>query len=94
MQLQLYATWIFYAVLVDLCQQVASHLKKPLDRISVEMVFRSIYHYGRAVLRGEVGSFYHYLRQRQERLGIIKAKRKRHRLSAEQNKKLWATANA
>ena len=45
-QLQIYATLIFYAVLLTICQQVAQVLGEPLERISVEMVFRAFYHYG------------------------------------------------
>ena len=52
-QLQIYATLIFYAVLLTICQQVAEALGEPLERISVEMVFRAFYHYSRAVQRGE-----------------------------------------
>ena len=44
-QIQLYATWIFYAVLNDLCADVALALGQPLERISMEMVFRSLYHF-------------------------------------------------
>ncbi len=47
-QIQIYATWIFYAVLVDVCRQVAVVLGQPQDRISVEMVYRSFYHFSRA----------------------------------------------
>jgi Transposase DDE domain len=43
-QLPLSATLIFYAVLVMLCQQIAQALGEPLERISVEMVFRAFYH--------------------------------------------------
>jgi IS4 transposase len=40
-QVQIYATLLFYAVLVTLCQQVAQALGEPLERISVEMVCRA-----------------------------------------------------
>jgi len=40
-QLQIYATLIFYAVLVTICQQIAQALGEPLARIAVEMVFRT-----------------------------------------------------
>src|SRR3989442_3052124 len=40
---------IFYTVLLTICQQVAQVLGEPLERISVEMVFRALYHYSRAV---------------------------------------------
>ena len=38
-QIQIVATWIFYAVLNNLCAQVAVALPQPLETISVEMVF-------------------------------------------------------
>jgi hypothetical protein len=41
-QVQIYATWVFYAVLIDLCQEVADLLGEPVERISVEMVFRGL----------------------------------------------------
>ena len=37
-QLQLYATLIFSAVLLTICQQVAEVLGEPLERLAVEMV--------------------------------------------------------
>ncbi len=43
-----FATWIFYAVLNDLCSQVAVALNQPKECISVEMVFRGLYHFARA----------------------------------------------
>lgn len=42
-QLQLYATFLFYLVLLNVCQQVAQSLNEPLEQISVEMVFRAFY---------------------------------------------------
>jgi DDE family transposase len=54
-QLQLYATLLFYLVLLHVCQQVAQSLNEPLERISVEMVFRAFYHYSRALTREETG---------------------------------------
>lgn len=41
-QLQLWATWILYAILVDLTDEVAQHLNKPFARISIAMVYRSL----------------------------------------------------
>ena len=37
-QLQIWATWLFYAVLVDLGDSVADELSLPFDRISLEMI--------------------------------------------------------
>jgi hypothetical protein len=42
-QWQLYATLVFYALLVTICQQVAQAPGEPLERTSVEMVFRAFY---------------------------------------------------
>ena len=38
-QVQRYATLLFYAVLVTICHQVAQALGEPLERLSVERVF-------------------------------------------------------
>lgn len=40
-ELQLWATWILYAVLVDLTDAVAEALRRPFAEISMEMVYRS-----------------------------------------------------
>ena len=52
-QLQIWATWLFYAVLVDLGDAIADAMALPFDRISLEMVFRGIYHFSQAYLRGD-----------------------------------------
>src|ERR671922_1089423 len=78
-QLQIYATLIFYAVLLTICQQVAQVLGEPLERISVEMVFRALYHYSRAVERGEADNLVLFLAEHAKLLGIVKRWRKRHR---------------
>jgi hypothetical protein len=77
-QLQIYATLIFYAVLLMICQQVAEVLGEPLERISVEMVFRALSHYGRAVQRGEYEELILFLTEHAKLLGIVKRWRKRH----------------
>jgi hypothetical protein len=78
-QLQIYATLIFYAVLLTICQQVAEVLGEPLERISVEMVFRAFYHYSRAVQRGEADDLVQFLAEHAKLLGIVKRWRKHHR---------------
>jgi Transposase DDE domain len=60
-QLQLYATFLFYLVLLNVGQQVAQSLNEPLARISVEMVFRAFYHYRGALTRGETSDLVSYL---------------------------------
>lgn len=77
-QLQIYATRIFYAVLLTICQQVAEVLGEPLERISVEMVFRAFYHSSRAVQRGEADDLVLFLTQHAKLLGIVKRWRKHH----------------
>ena len=44
-QLQIWATWLFYAVLVDLGDAVADEVGLPFDRISLEMLYRGLYHF-------------------------------------------------
>ncbi len=80
-QLQIYATLIFYAVLLTICQQVALALGEPLERMSVEMVFRALYHDGRAVQRGEYEDLILVLKEHAKLLGIVKRWRTRHRES-------------
>jgi Transposase DDE domain len=77
-QLQIYATLIFYAVLLTVCQQVAQALGEPLERISVEMVFRAFYHYSRAQQRGECEALVPFLVEHAKLLGIVKRWRKQH----------------
>jgi hypothetical protein len=71
-QLQVWATWLYYSVLIDLCDDVAEILQLPLERISVEMVARSLYFYVVAVEQGYSGDAASYLAQEAKELGIIK----------------------
>jgi hypothetical protein len=91
-QIQLWATWIFYSVLIDLSSEVAASLGHPLQRISVEMVFRSLYHYSRAIERGETVDVLEYLCSNAKLFGLVKAERKRDRERIEQTNLLWSTA--
>jgi hypothetical protein len=91
-EIQVYATWIFYAVLTDLCHQVAEVLQQPLERISVEMVFRSLYHFSRALERGQKVELVSFLVERTKLFGIIKTIRKRHREADSQQELIWGTA--
>ena len=69
---QIYATWIFSAVLVTICQQVAQALGEPLERISVEMVVRAFYHDRRAKQRGECEALVPFLVEHAKLLGLVK----------------------
>lgn len=90
-EIQLYATWIFYAVLTDLCHEVAQALGQPLERISVEMVFRGLYHFSRAVHTGEATDVVVFLAAEAKLLGLVKALRKRHRQIQQTQQELWET---
>jgi hypothetical protein len=76
-QMQVWATWILYAVLVDLTDAVAQALNKPFQALSLEMVYRGLYHFTQAHHRGETDDVVAYLAAEAQGLGIIKRKRKK-----------------
>lgn len=88
-EIQLYATWLFYAVLSDLCAQVAERLEQPLEQLSVELVFRSLYHFSRALERGEKLELIEFLVHNAKLLGLVKAKRKRHKQKEKLELETW-----
>ena len=88
-QLQIYATLMFYAVLLTICQQVAQVLGEPLERISVERVFRAFYHYSRAVQCGECDDLVTFLTEHARLLSIVKRWRKQHRERQELESIIW-----
>jgi hypothetical protein len=71
-QMQLWATWILYAILVDLSDEVAQQLNKPFARISIEMVYRSLPFFTNAHHRRESDNLIVYLAQSAKDLGILK----------------------
>ena len=89
-QIQIFATWIFYALLNDLSSQVAVALNQPKERISVEMVFRGLYHFARALMRSESTDVVTYLVEHHQLLSLVKAERKRHRENAAHSSQIWA----
>ena len=75
-KLQLWATWLFYAVLLDLCDEIADELTLPFDSISVEMVFRGVYHFTQAANQGNASGLITYLTAPENQdLGIVKSPR-------------------
>jgi len=74
--LQVWATWLLYAVLVDLTDAVADELKQPFATVSLEMVYRSLYFFTQAYHRGEATDVVKYLAENASWLGILKRKRK------------------
>lgn len=75
--LQLWATWLLYAVLIDLTDAVAARLSLPVAALSVEMTYRGIYHFTSAYQQGKATELVAYLAENAGWLGIIKRKRKR-----------------
>jgi hypothetical protein len=90
-EIQVYATLIIYSALIGVCDDVAEELQQPIDRISVEMVFRGFYHYSRAQQKDPDLELIPYLCSDAKGLGLIKAERKRHRQRQEQLDEIWQT---
>lgn len=74
-QTQLWATWMVYAVLIDLTDAVAEELRQPFRALSVEMIYRGLYHFTQARQRGETDDVVAYLAAEAKGLGILKRKR-------------------
>ncbi len=73
--LQVWGTWLFYAILVDLGDTIADALGLELDCISLEMVYRGLYHFHQAYLKGEADDVIAYLTDPKNKdLGIVKSK--------------------
>jgi hypothetical protein len=76
-QIQVWATWLLYAVLIDLCDAVAAKLDLALQKISIEMVFRGLYHYTQAYQQDKTLDVIDYLARKAKELGILKRQRRR-----------------
>ncbi len=88
-QIQILATLIFYTVLNRLVSEVAIALNQPKEKISVEMVFRSLYYVAKAVTRGENPDVVSYLAERAKLFGLVKAERKRHGERDALSQQIW-----
>lgn len=75
-ELQLWASWLLYAVLVDLTDAVAEALTQPFAALSMEMIYRSLYFFTGAYQRGEATDVVAYFAAEAKSLGILKRKRK------------------
>ncbi len=73
---QLWATWLLYAALVDLTDAVAEALAVPYRDVSLEMVYRGLYHFTQAYHRGEAAEVVTYLAAHAKLLGLRKRKRR------------------
>jgi hypothetical protein len=76
-QLQIWATWLFSAVLVDLGDAVADELGVPFDSISLEMLPRGMYHFGVAYDKGKASDPVSYFAASENQdLRVVKPLRK------------------
>jgi hypothetical protein len=75
-EIQVWATWLLYAVLVDLTDSVAEALNQPFAAISIEMVYRSLYFFTQAHQRGQAHEVVSYFVANAKLFGIVKRKRK------------------
>lgn len=75
--LQVWATWLFYATLVDLGDAVADEIGVPFDRISLEMLYRGLYHFTQARAKGKASDPVKYFAAPENQdLGVVKVLRK------------------
>jgi len=77
-QLQIWGTWLFYSVLLDLGDAVADELSLPVDDISLEMIYRGLYHFSVARQKGlAYDPVKYFAAPENQDLGVVKQKRKR-----------------
>lgn len=75
--LQLWTTWLLYAILIDLTDDVAAALDRPLADISPEMVYRALYYFAQAYQRGQATDLVAFLAANARLFGLIKRRRQR-----------------
>lgn len=73
-ELQIWGTWLVYMVLIDLSDAVAEALNTSLLTISMEMIYRGLYHFGQAYAKGKADDPVTYLVLHAKLLGIVKRK--------------------
>lgn len=75
-EMQVWATWLLYVVLIDLTDAIAETLNKPFAAISIEMVYRSLYFFTNAKHIGETDDVVAYLAAEAKFFGILKREHK------------------
>ena len=76
-RLQIWATCLFYVVLVDWADAVAEALNLPFERISLEMLYRGFYHFSQAQAKGLASDPVRYFAAVENHdLGVVKVLRK------------------
>lgn len=74
-QVQVWATWLFYALLVDLTDRIADALNRPVEEISMEMVFKGMYHFVQEKKLGRAADPVALLAQEALFYGVIKRRK-------------------
>lgn len=75
-KLQLWATWLFYAVLVDMADTIADEVGIPFERISLEMLYRGLYHFTVALNNGKaVHWLAYFIAPENQDLRVIKTRK-------------------
>lgn len=78
-RLQVWSTWLFFAVLVDLGDAVAEELRIEFACISLEMLVRGLYHFAVAYQKGLAEDPVKYFAAPENQdLGVVKRLRKKH----------------
>jgi hypothetical protein len=76
--LQVWSTWLFFAVLVDLGDAVAEELRIEFDQISLEMLIRGLYHFSVAYQNGLADDPVKYFAAPENQdLGVVMRRRKK-----------------
>ena len=75
-EMQVWATWLLYAVLIDLTDAVAAALARPFADLSPAMVYRSLYFVTNAVAQDPTTDLVRYLADHARELGILKRPRR------------------
>ena len=76
-KLQLWATWLFYAIRLDVADGVADQLKVESEQISIELLDRGFYHFQQAYAQGQATDPIRYFAAPENQdLGIVKRMRK------------------
>ena len=91
-EMQVAATWILFAVLVDLTDAVAEALNKRFSALSLEMVFHSLPYFAQAYHQQKATDVVLFLAANAERYGILKRRRNRDKPSIFVS--LWDLTNA
>ena len=71
-QVQVWATWLLYTVLVDLTDRIAEALNRPFEDISMEMVFKGLYHFAQEKKLGRASDPVTFLAQEAKFYGVLK----------------------